>query len=190
MQILLSWLREYVDLPETSGELAHALTMAGLAVESIAEEKGETVFEIDITANRPDAMNHLGIARELGAIFGREVRTPAVAVQEDGRSAQERASVEMAAPDLCARYVARVALDVRVRPSPDWIKKRLELCGVRSINNVADITNYVLLEVGQPTHAFDLDTLRGSKIIVRRAKTGECLTTLDGVQIGRASCRE
>jgi phenylalanyl-tRNA synthetase beta chain len=182
MRILLSWLREYVDIPETPADLARAITMAGLAVESVAEEHGETVFEVDITANRPDAMNHLGMAREVAAIFGRQVRRPSIELQEDTRPAGSRASIETAAPDLCPRYVGRVAVDVTVGPSPGWMKKRLELCGVRSINNVADVTNYVLLEVGQPTHAFDLDTLRGAQIIVRRAAAGEQLTTLDGVE--------
>lgn len=182
MRILLSWLREYVDVRESPADLARALTMTGLAVESVAEENGETVFEVDITANRPDAMNHVGVAREVAAIFGRQARRPAIDLEESSRPAGGRASIEIAAPDLCARYVGRVVLDLTVGPSPDWMKKRLELCGVRSINNVADITNYVLLEVGQPTHAFDLDTLRGSKIIVRRAAAAERLTTLDGVE--------
>ncbi len=182
MKILLSWLREFVDLPESPQELARSLTMAGLTVEGILEEQGETLFDIDVTANRPDVMNHLGVAREVGAIFGRPVRRPGIHLREDPRPAAAAASVEIADPDLCPRYTARVALGVKVGPAPDWMKKRLELCGIRSINNVADITNYVLLECGHPTHAFDLDTLQGPKIIVRRARPGERLVTLDGVE--------
>ncbi|HYM10742.1 MAG TPA: phenylalanine--tRNA ligase subunit beta [Bryobacterales bacterium] len=182
MRILLSWLREYVDAPESPAELADALTMAGLAVDSVSEEQGETVFELDITPNRPDAMNHLGAAREVAAVFGRQARRPEIHLHEDRCPAAERASIEIADPDLCARYVGRVAVEVQAGPSPDWMRRRLELCGVRAINNVADITNYVLLEVGQPTHAFDLDTLEGHKIVVRRAAKGERLTTLDGVE--------
>ncbi len=194
MRILLSWLREYIDAPESAAEVAHALTMAGITVESVGEEHGEAVLEMDITANRPDAMNHLGVARELAAVWGRQVRRPLIQMHEDARRAAGRASIEIAAADLCARYVGRVAVEVQVGPSPDWMRRRLELCGVRSINNVADITNYVLLEVGQPTHAFDLDTLEGAKIIVRRAAAlsgepsgahsgpGERLVTLDGVE--------
>src|SRR5712692_9193921 len=182
MRILLSWLREYVDIEESPRDLAQALSMAGITVESVAEERGETLLELDLTTNRVDAANHLGVAREVAAIFGRQVRRPGIQLREDPRPAAERASIEIADLDLCARYVGRVALGVEVKPSPDWMRHRLELCGVRSINNVADITNYVLLEVGQPTHAFDLDTLGSAKIIVRRASAGERLTTLDGVE--------
>ena len=182
MRILLSWLREFVDIPESPRDLAHALTMAGLTVEGVAEEQGETVFEMDITTNRPDAMNHLGVAREVSAILGRSVRRPVIRFREDGRAAASAASIEIAAPDLCPRYTGRVAVGVKIGYAPDWMKKRLELCGIRAINNVADITNYVLLECGHPTHAFDLDTLHGPKILVRRARPGERLVTLDGVE--------
>ena len=182
MRILLSWLREFVDLPESPPDIAHALTMAGLMAESIVEEQGETILEMDITTNRPDALNHVGVARELSAVFGRPVRRPEIRFQEDARPAASAASIDIADPDLCARYTGRVALNVQVAPSPDWMRRRLELCGVRSINNVADITNYVLLEAGHPTHAFDLDTLHGPRIIVRRARPGERLLTLDGVE--------
>ncbi len=182
MRILLSWLREYVEAPEPAPELAQALTMAGLEVESVSEEGGETVLEIALTPNRVDAANHLGVAREIGAIFGRSVRSPEIRVREDAQPAAGAAAIEIADADLCARYVGRVARGVRVGPSPDWIRRRLEMCGVRAINNVADITNYVLLEVGQPTHAFDLDTLQDARIIVRRAEPGERLTTLDGAE--------
>jgi phenylalanyl-tRNA synthetase beta chain len=181
MRILLSWLQEYVEVKEPVRELAHALTMAGLKVDSVSSERGETVFELDITANRPDAMNHMGVAREVAAVYGRELLAPEIRLREDARPAASAAAIEIADTDLCARYVGRVALDVKVGPAPDWMRRRLELCDVRSINNVADITNYVLLEVGQPTHAFDLETLGGRKIIVRRPKPGEYLTTLDGV---------
>ena len=181
MQILLSWLQDFVELPEFPEEIAEALTMAGMAVDAVKQEASETVFELDITANRPDALNHLGIARELSAIYRRPLKTPAADVSESSEAACSRASIEIADADLCARYSGRVLLGVAVKPSPDWIRKRLELCGVRSINNIADLTNYVLLELGHPTHAFDLDLLDQSKIIVRRARGGEELQTLDGL---------
>jgi phenylalanyl-tRNA synthetase beta chain len=181
MRILLSWLQEFVDIPEYPDGLAHELTMAGMAVDAVIEEHGETILEFDITSNRPDAMNHLGMAREIAAIFQRPLRLPKIEVPEAEPSASSKASIEIAAPDLCPRYSGRVVLGVEVKPSPDWIRRRLELCGVRSINNIADLTNYVLLEVGHPTHAFDLDLLDESKIIVRRAQAGELLRTLDGV---------
>jgi phenylalanyl-tRNA synthetase beta chain len=182
MRILFQWLREYVEIPESPRELAQALTMAGLTVESVTGAQGETVLELDLTPNRADAMSHIGVAREIGAIYGRPVRRPPVRLQEDAVPASSRVAIEIAVPDLCPRYTARVATGVEVKPSPDWMRRRLELCGIRSINNVADITNYVLLEAGHPAHAFDLDTLAGGKIIVRRAEPGERLTTLDGVE--------
>ena len=181
MRILLSWLQDFVELPEYPEEIAETLTMAGLAVDAVHEQEGETVFELDITANRPDALNHFGIARELGAIYRRLLTTPAVGVSESEELASSKASIEIEDADLCARYSGRVLLDVAVKPSPGWMRKRLELCGVRSINNIADLTNYVLLELGHPTHAFDLDLLDQSKIIVRRARDGEELQTLEGL---------
>jgi phenylalanyl-tRNA synthetase beta chain len=182
MRILLSWLREFVDVPESPRELAHALTMAGLTVEGVVEEQGETIFEMDITTNRPDAMNHLGVAREAAAVLGRRVREPEIRFREDSRAATSAASIEIVDPDLCPRYTGRVAVGVKVGYAPDWMRRRLELCGIRSIHNVADITNYVLLEGGHPTHAFDLHTLHGARIVVRRAAAGERLQTLDGVE--------
>ena len=180
MRILLSWLEDFVEIGESPRELAHALTMAGMAVDAIEETDGETVFEFDITSNRPDAMNHLGMAREVAAIYRRPLRPPPTAVEEAGAPAAERVSIAIEDADACPRYVGRVFENVRIRPAPDWMRRRLELCGVRSINNLADLTNYVLLEMGQPTHAFDLDTLGGRSIVVRRARAGEELVTLDG----------
>ncbi len=182
MRVLLSWLRDFVDISEPPEEVAEALTMAGMAVDTVTEHDGETVFDLDITANRPDALNHIGIAREIGAIYRRPLRLPATDVPEADPPAAERASIEIADPELCPRYAARVALGIDVKPAPEWMRRRLELCNIRGINNLADLTNYVLLEMGHPTHAFDLDLLEESKIIVRRAKAEESLRTLDGVE--------
>jgi len=181
MRVLYSWLKDYVDIPETPEELADKLTMAGLTVDEIFNEDGETVYEVEFTANRPDAMNHLGVAREIAAVCGRPLKPPVVEVPEQDAAASSRAAIEIADPVLCTRYAGRVVVDVEVKPSPEWTTKRLELCGIRAINNIADITNYVLLETGQPTHAFDLDLLGGNQIIVRTALPGESLQTLDGV---------
>ncbi|HEX9814663.1 MAG TPA: phenylalanine--tRNA ligase subunit beta, partial [Myxococcota bacterium] len=169
-----------MDIPEYPDVLAHELTMAGLAVDAVNEEQGETLFELDITSNRPDAMNHFGVAREIAAIFQRPLRPPKIEVSESDPAASSKAAIEILDSDLCPRYSGRVVLGVEVKPSPAWMRRRLELCGVRSINNIADLTNYVLLELGHPTHAFDLDLLDESKIVVRRAKPGELLRTLDG----------
>ncbi len=181
MRILFSWLRDFVEITESPDDLADALTMAGLAVETVTEADGETIFEMDITSNRPDALNHFGMAREVAAIYRRPLKDPAIDVPDADPAAASKASIEILDPDLCPRYCARVLLGVEVRPSPEWMRKRLELCGIRSINNIADLTNYVLLDIGHPTHAFNLDLLAGSKIVVRRAKAGEELRTLDGV---------
>ena len=181
MRILYSWLKDYVDIPETPEELADKLTMAGLTVDEILEEAEETVYEVEITANRPDEMNHLGVAREISAVCDRPLKPPAVEVPEQEPDASARAAIEIADAGLCSRYAGRVIVDVEVKPSPAWMARRLERCGIRAINNVADITNYVLLETGQPTHAFDLDLLEGNRIIVRTARPGESLQTLDGI---------
>ena len=155
--------------------------MAGMAVDAVEDADGDTVFEFDITSNRPDAMNHFGMAREVASIYHRPLRMPTSEFAEANVLASSMATVAIADPESCARYVGRVFTDVQVGPSPDWMRRRIELCGVRSINNLADLTNYVLLEMGQPTHAFDLDKLAGRHIEVRKAHPGESLVTLDGL---------
>ncbi|MBG98806.1 MAG: phenylalanine--tRNA ligase subunit beta [Solibacterales bacterium] len=181
MEILLSWLRDFVDIPESPTEVAEALTLAGLAVDAIRKEGNEHIFELDITANRPDALSHLGVAREISAIYDRSLRMPASKISTTDELSSSRASVEILATELCSRYSARVLSNVVIKPSPDWLRRRLELCGIRPINNIADLTNYVLLETGHPTHAFDLDLLKQAKIVVRTAKSEETLQTLDGM---------
>ncbi len=140
----------------------------------------DVLFEVNVTPNRPDALSHLGIAREVAAILGTRVRTPAPRLAEQGPAAAERVRVRIEAPDRCARYAARVVEGVRIGPSPTWLARRLEACGVRSISNAVDATNYVLLELGHPLHAFDLDRVAGAEIVVRTARPGERITTLDG----------
>ncbi len=183
MRLLTNWLREFVDIPVDGHRLAQDLTMTGLAVDAVdTAENGEPFLEADITTNRPDAMNHYGAAREISALYDRALKPFRPKVREGKRKAAEMAAVQIADPDLCPRYSARVILGVKVGPSPDWMVRRIEAVGLRSINNVADVTNYLLIEMGHPTHAFDLDCLAGRKIIVRRAKSGEKLTTLDAVE--------
>ena len=154
--------------------------MAGLAVDSIESHGGDDVFELDLTSNRPDCLSHLGVAREVAAIEHSSLRFPEGGLVEVQPAAETIASVEIQDFELCPRYTARVIRGVKVGPSPAWLVARLESVGVRSINNVADITNYVLFALGQPLHAFDLRKLAGSQIIVRRARLGETLVTLDG----------
>jgi phenylalanyl-tRNA synthetase beta chain len=140
----------------------------------------DVMLEVNVTPNRPDALSHLGIAREVAALLGRRARLPAARLAEAGAPAAGLARVRIEAPDRCARYAARVIEGVRIGPSPSWLSRRLEACGVRSISNVVDATNYVLLELGHPLHAFDLDRVAGAEIVVRTARPGEKLTTLDG----------
>ena len=135
------------------------------------------IFDISVTANRPDCQSVLGIAREVAAVLKKPLKEPRIdynAVHDD-----RKVKVTITAPELCPRYIAHYVKDIKIGPSPMWLKRRLALCGLRSISNVVDITNFVLLEMGQPMHAFDLDTIEGSEIVVRRAHDGEKIVTLD-----------
>ena len=156
-------------------------TPVGAALSQVLGGEG-AVLEVGLTPNRGDAASLLGIAREVQAIFGGALRLPETALTESGASAASAAKVRIDAPDACWHYAARIVRGVRVGPSPDTLRRRLEAAGFRSINNVVDATNQVLLELGQPIHAFDLTTLRGAEVRVRRAAAGESLTTLDGVR--------
>ena len=183
MRILPAWLREFVDVTADDRQLAEDLTSAGIAVESVAEEHGATIYEMDLTTNRVDAMNHYGVAREASAIYGVELkqfqpklptsdRGPSTAAQGGPPPGMTTDGFPIVIDDAegCARYTARIIRGVKIGPSPERIAKRLELLGSRAINNAADATNYAINELGHPTHAFDLDLLEGGKIIVRRAR--------------------
>jgi phenylalanyl-tRNA synthetase beta chain len=148
----------------------------------LAEYLGDTILDLNITPNRPDCLSVLGVAREVAALTGGSVREPPHTYPEEGPPIQERVSVEIADPDLCYRYVATLVDGVQVGPSPTWMQRRIVAAGMRPINNIVDITNYVMMELGQPLHAFDFDRIGGGKIIVRRARPGEPLITLDGVE--------
>jgi phenylalanyl-tRNA synthetase beta chain len=181
MKISINWLKEFVEIASDPRQLKSDLTMIGLNTESLAQVGNDWVLDVEVTTNRPDCLSHYGIARELATHDRQPLKKLEVSVKESGGPAQGVVSIEIADPDLCARYCGRVVQNVQVGPSPDWLVKRLETVGQRSINNVADATNYVLMELGHPLHAFDLSRLRHQKIIVRRAKPGEPLRTLDGV---------
>ncbi|HHY47124.1 MAG TPA: phenylalanine--tRNA ligase subunit beta [Firmicutes bacterium] len=181
MRVPYSWLKEYVEFDESPGEIANILTMTGTKVESVeSDDGGEAVLDLEITPNRPDCLSVIGIAREIAAALGRPLKFVPVAAEGKGAATRELVSVEIQDPELAPRYIARVIRNVKVGPSPLWMQKRLKACGIRPICNVVDITNYVMLECGQPLHAFDYDKIRGHKIIVRRAKPGEQIVTLDG----------
>lgn len=182
MLISYNWLRELTGVELTPEELGARLTGASLEVESLEEAGADHVLGIAVLSNRPDWMSHLGVAREVGVMTGRGVSFPAMTPKLVAGRAEDFASVEVRAADLCPRFTARVVRGVKVGPSPAWLVERLEAVGLRSINNVADITNFVMLELGQPLHAFDLDKLDAQRIVVRRAEAGEALRTLDGME--------
>ncbi len=182
MKTTYNWLAEYLpDLATMPVEdLAHSLTMAGLAVESVTRVGEDFVLDLEITSNRGDLQGMAGIAREVRALTGFALKLPETDYEVTGRPIAEQASVAVPAPKLCPRYTARLITDVKVGPSPSWLASRLETLGFRSVNNVVDITNLVMLETGQPLHAFDLARLAEGKIIVRRAVVKETITLIDG----------
>jgi len=176
MKVPMSWLKEYVDPPASPQDLSKLLVMAGVGVESVEGD----VLDLEITANRADLLSMLGVARETGVNLRKPVRVPEVSFAETSDDVSKACSVEVAAKDLCPRYTARAVKGVKVGPSPAWMTQRLEAAGIRPINNVVDITNYVLLESGQPLHAFDAKILRGNRIVVRRAAPDEKIVAIDG----------
>ncbi len=181
MKVSYRWLKEFADVRESPAQLATRFTSVGLAVEALETAGDDSIFELDVATNRPDCLSHFGVAREAAAIYGLPLIPPKFDLREEDKSAKDAFDISIADPDLCARYCGRYIAGVQIGPSPEWLKQRLEALGVRSINNVADVTNYVMMELGQPLHAFDADTLGGSQIIVRRAELDEKITTLDGV---------
>ncbi|NOZ69102.1 MAG: phenylalanine--tRNA ligase subunit beta [Deferribacteres bacterium] len=177
MKASYKWLKEFVDFNLPPDKLAHTLTMAGLEVEEIEEFEGDTIFDIGITPNRPDCLSIRGIAREISAVLEIPFKDITVKI---GAEEGEGPAVEIESPELCPRYSSRIIRGVKPGPSPEWLSKRLESCGIRPASNIVDITNYVLLELGQPMHAFDLDKLTGGRIVVRQAAGVEKFRTLDG----------
>lgn len=182
MKISINWLREYIDIRESPQKLKDDLTMIGLLVESILEVNGESVLELEATSNRPDCLCHLGVAREVAARYKRALKFPPVTKTLTIRPEEIPYKIVIKEPTLCPRYTGLVVDRVRVAPSPDWMQRRLEAAGMRPLNNIVDITNYVLLELGHPIHAFDFRRLRKGKIVVARARRGQKIVTLDGVE--------
>jgi phenylalanyl-tRNA synthetase beta chain len=179
MRIALNWLKRYVEVPCSAQELGHKLTMVGFPVPSIEQVGDDFALDVEVTSNRPDLLCHIGVAREVAGLLGASVRVPELHVSP---VADDVLGVRVTAADLCPRYTARIVRGVSVGPSPQWLVKLLEAAGQRSVNNVVDVTNFVMLECGQPLHAFDLAKLRGPKIVVRRAE-GESMTAIDGTKL-------
>jgi len=180
MKISPYWLRDFVDLPVDYTRLADELTLAGVAVEGISGEGENTVFEMEITTNRPDAMNHYGVAREASALYDLPLRP--IEPKLPGSQGKSEVTIDIQEPELCPRFTAREIRGVTIRPSPANIASRLQLLDQRPISNAVDATNYVLWESGKPTHVFDLDLLEGHRLVIRKARAGETLKTLDGVE--------
>jgi len=182
LKVSLEWLGEYIDAGAPKA-LARSLTMSGIEVEAVEKTgDGDTVFEVEITPNRPDCLSHWGVARDLSALTRTETRFPRIEPPSTADSAVSADIVDVEDADLCPRYTARIIRGVKVAESPEWMKRRLEAVGLRPINNIVDVTNYVLMELGHPLHAFDLNLLEERRIVVRNARSGEKIVTLDEVE--------
>ena len=191
MKVTYNWLKEFVEIKISPQALAQKLTMAGLEVTSQEEKDGDFVFEIEVTSNRPDWLSVIGVAREVAVILGKKLKIPGVKKQQKFRVDPLPFAIKVENKKDCPLYTAKIIKDVKVMPSPDWLRKRLELIGCRSINNIVDISNYILFTWGEPLHTFDLDKLVSPlagypvsplKIIIRRAKNGEEIITIDGIK--------
>ena len=184
MIISWNWLKEYVDLGMTVEELTDRLTLSGLNLEGVEEVGDDVAIDLEVTSNRPDCLGHIGVAREVAVLWQQQLSEPAAKPQSKGQGIAEFAKVEITAPKLCDRYTARVIRGIKVGPSPQWLENRLRSLGIAVINNVVDISNYVMFECGQPLHTFDAnkltgDKLSGDRIIVRESKPGEKFTAIN-----------
>src|SRR5215831_3065737 len=181
MKLLYDWLKEFVPVTAAPSDLRTRLSLAGVAIDSLEDSPAGPVLDAEVTANRPDCLGHYGIAREVAAIYRLDVK-PLKPKLKETRATAAAVRVDIEAPDLCGRYTARVLRGIKVQPSPDWLCKRLEAIGQNPINNIVDVTNYVMFELGQPMHAFDVEKLNGKRIVVRHAAQGEKIKTLDGAE--------
>ncbi|MBN1809265.1 MAG: phenylalanine--tRNA ligase subunit beta [Planctomycetes bacterium] len=190
MLISYEWLRDYVEITESPADVAAVLTRIGLAVEALHGAGDDAVLDVEVTTNRPDCLGHIGVAREFAVATGRPLSLPDDSLDEDGEDVSDLASLSVESPRLCPRYTAGVIRGVRLAESPDWLKRRLSLVGLRPINNIVDITNFVLCEYSQPLHSFDLDLVSKHRVIVRESRDNELIVLLDGseVRLGRGAC--
>src|SRR5712672_4530731 len=183
MKVVYNWLKDFVDVPATVQELAARLALHGTNVASVEPQPLGGVIDAEVTSNRPDCLGVYGIAREVSAIYKLDLkRVTAKVAESSAAKTSDAVSIKIEAPELCGRFTARVIRNVKIQPSPVWLRERLAAAGVASISNVVDATNYVLLELGHALHAFDYDLLRNHAIVVRRAKPQEKIKTLDGIE--------
>ncbi len=185
MRVSFEWLREFVPVSDPAEVVAHRLTMAGLEIEAMEPFGDDVIFEVNVTPNRADCLSVVGLARELSALYGLPLRLPEIDVAAE--TGELDFNIDIIDPDLCHRYVGRILRDLALGPSPQWLRERVEKSGIRSINNVVDVTNYVLVELGHPLHAFDLDMIKGH--VIRVGTPGSVLgvdslavNTLDGIE--------
>lgn len=183
MKLPVSWLKKYIDISWTPEKIADAFTMSGTKVEGIEKKSGEAIIEIEVTTNRPDCLSVLGLAREVAVLAGKKIKPPKISIAFPKKNFPKK-TVQILIENKkdCPKYTARLIEGVTIRSAPLEVQKCLEWMGARPINNVVDATNFVLFEMGQPLHAFDLDKLAGGKIIVRRAKLGERFLGIDGIE--------
>ena len=179
MIVSKNWLRQYVAVDMPLDELTDRLTMSGLNLEGIEQESSDVGIDLEVTSNRPDCLGHLGVAREISVLFDSELTVPAAAPATSADQVANEVAVRIDSPELCHEYHARLIKGVKIGPSPDWLKDRLKTAGINSVNNVVDITNYVMLECSQPLHAFDADKVQGGQIVVRKSEASETITAID-----------
>ena len=190
MKVVYNWLKDFVDVTASPQELASRLALSGTNIASVETGPHGAVIDAEVSSNRPDCLGHYGIAREVSAIYKLPLKHVSPKPAESAAKASDAVRIEIQTPELCGRFTARVIRNVKIQPSPKWLKDRLEASGVASISNVVDISNYVMLELGHPLHTFDYDKVRDHKIVVRRAKSDddagkaapEKMRTLDGVE--------
>jgi phenylalanyl-tRNA synthetase beta chain len=182
MKVVYNWLKDFVDVTAPPQELASRLALSGTNVASVENGPHGAAIDAEVGSNRPDCLGHLGIAREVGAIYKLALKLVFPKPKESAAKATDAVKVEIQSPELCGRFTARVIRNVKIQPSPKWLKDRLEASGVASISNVVDISNYVMLELGHALHTFDYDKVRDHKIVVRAAKLKEKMRTLDGIE--------
>ena len=182
MKVVYNWLKEFVDIKASPSDVASRLALSGTNIGSVENGPHGAVIDAEVGSNRPDCLGHSGIARELSAVYKLPLKPVLPKPAEGGARVSEAVKVEIQSPELCGRFTARVIRGVKIQPSPKWLKDRLEASGVASISNVVDISNYVMLELGHPLHTYDYDKVRDHRIGVRRAKSGEKIRTLDGLE--------
>jgi len=182
MKVVYNWLKDFVGVTAPPQELASRLALSGTNIAGVENGAHGAVLDAEVGSNRPDCLGHYGIAREVGAIYKLPLKHVSPKPPESAAKASDAIKVEIQAPELCGRFTARVVRDVKIEPSPKWLKDRLEASGVASISNVVDISNYVMLELGHAIHTFDYDKVRDHKIVVRQSKPKEQIRTLDGVE--------